>query len=391
MHDWQCLLEYVAYGRRVSASFAACDGWEDSSLAVIPTISATGGRFHIDLCLRSYRPLTLARFHLAIPLPSWVGADTRIFVNGYQSWSRSQEFLPHQEQPVLSPLLGLLRPYGEPPLDYGAGPGFFHSWSFTYLRAKQHVWLVGSTRERSGFTLFEITWPTRRLHVEKECSGRRVEPGEEYHLTGLYAGQGSYPGEVFSGLAEACGLPERPIRRWTGWTSIARNGAVEIRQALRGLRDLNIPLDFIMIDDGYQSAVGDWLTTNSRFPDGMGQLALEIRDAGYRPALWLAPFIAENRSALWRRHPNWFLRDEGGGTITAGFNDRWSGAFYALDLGLPEPRAYLSKIIRTVTAEWGFTLLKVDYAYAACLRSSPKATRGEAMARALELIRDGRG
>ena len=28
-----------------------------------------------------------------------------------------------------------------------------------------------------------------------------------------------------------------------------------------------IPFDYVMVDDGHQSRVGDWLITNEKFPD----------------------------------------------------------------------------------------------------------------------------
>ena len=41
------------------------------------------------------------------------------------------------------------------------------------------------------------------------------------------------------------------------------------------------PLEVVQLDDGFQSALGDWDTTNSKFPSGLKFLADKIRKAGF--------------------------------------------------------------------------------------------------------------
>ena len=394
MQDLDCLLVYESGGKRTSVAFAARDGYGDRALAVVPTASP-GDRSLLELTLRAKLPVRLLRAELMKPMPAWADEATRTLVNGYQSWSRSEEYLPRERQRGLNPALWFLRPYGEPAAHYAGGRGRFHSWSLTYLRSAGHVWLLGSTDEHSGFTLFTVDWPRRCVRAAKECGGRFLVAGEEYRLLSLFAGEAPVPGELFAAYARACRLPEPPAKRLTGWLSwyyyYTKVGAAEIRQVLAGLRELALPLDFVMIDDGYETAVGDWLSPNGRFPDGLAAPAAEIRAAGYRPGLWAAPFVAEKRSALWREHADWFLREPGGRPVKAGFNDNWSGTFFALDLEKAAPREYVRGVIREMTAGWGYELLKIDFAYAACLRPTPRRTRGKLMAGAMDLLRGAAG
>ena len=51
------------------------------------------------------------------------------------------------------------------------------------------------------------------------------------------------------------------------------------------------PFDVFQVDDGYQSAIGDWLTTNDKFPSGVEALAADIARTGRTPGIWLAPFL----------------------------------------------------------------------------------------------------
>ena len=48
-----------------------------------------------------------------------------------------------------------------------------------------------------------------------------------------------------------------------------------------------------------------------------------------KAGIWLAPFVAEAKSALFRENPSWFCKDNNGDFIKCGSN--WSG-FYALNL-----------------------------------------------------------
>ena len=107
---------------------------------------------------------------------------------------------------------------------------------------------------------------------------------------------------------------------WTSWYNYyTRITEPLILQNLEALKAARIPLDIFQIDDGYQAAVGDWLHVNHKFPHGMASLAAEIRQAGYQPGIWLAPFIYERKSRIYREHKDWLLRDKyRKGVITTG-------------------------------------------------------------------------
>lgn len=185
----------------------------------------------------------------------------------------------------------------------------------------------------------------------------------------------------------------------TGWSSwyyyYNKIGLEDLHRNLARIREARLPLSVFQIDDGYQSRVGDWLSPAAGFED-MEALAGEISKAGCTPGLWLAPFIADRSSRLVREHPGYLLRNEHGRAIPAGYNLRWPGKiYYALDITNPRVEEYLRKIIHTVTAEWGFRYLKLDFLYAACLRggahTAMNLSRAQVMKRAVEILRDEAG
>lgn len=143
-----------------------------------------------------------------------------------------------------------------------------------------------------------------------------------------------------------------------------------------------LPVDVIQLDDGWQAAVGDWLRLSQRFAS-VSDLADQIRAAGRRPGIWLAPFTAVADSELARANPTWLLDAD------AGWN--WDQPMRALDLTHPGVRQYLQDVFGLLTA-WGFDYFKLDFLYAGALGVRHGDTTGVAAYRsALGLIRDAVG
>ncbi|MCX7841441.1 MAG: alpha-galactosidase, partial [Anaerolineae bacterium] len=71
----------------------------------------------------------------------------------------------------------------------------------------------------------------------------------------------------------------------------------------------HLPVQVFQPDDGFPPEMGDWLLVKPQFPRGLKPVLEEIRAAGFRPGLWIAPFTVGNRSQLYRQHPDWVLRE----------------------------------------------------------------------------------
>ncbi len=153
-----------------------------------------------------------------------------------------------------------------------------------------------------------------------------------------------------------------------------------------------IPLDYIQIDDGYQTAVGDWMETKHRFYAQMDLLAEEIHEQGYKTGLWMAPFIVHPSSKIFKDHPDWLIRDGKGKIVNAGWN--WNRFCAGLDLSHPEVQVYIRRIIENAVKNWGYSYLKLDFLYAAALqgvRYDPAMSRAQVIRKGMEIIRDAAG
>ncbi|WP_304823701.1 glycoside hydrolase family 36 protein [Candidatus Binatus sp.] len=191
-------------------------------------------------------------------------------------------------------------------------------------------------------------------------------------------------------------------RGWCSWYHYF-HGITEdaLRANLKSLESMraDFPIDIVQLDDGFQSALGDWDTTNSKFPSGLKKIAAEIHAAGFRPGIWTAPFLAARDSRVMKQHPDWFIVHETTGEpMRAGYNPNWTTSddayAYALDPSNPAFCAHLERVFAKLTRDFGYSYLKLDFLYAAAAdgrRHDQDLTRGETLRRGLEAIRAGAG
>jgi alpha-galactosidase len=199
--------------------------------------------------------------------------------------------------------------------------------------------------------------------VENQLSGRSEADDIEWFIA---CGQENI---VFAEYAEELGNRLGSIKKngaprvWCSWYSLyTMIDEPILHKIFDQLSDL--PFDVLQVDDGWQMDIGDW-EANEKFPSGMKALAEKIKSTGRRAGLWLAPLLATKTSKLFRQHVDWFLRDERGQLISAGFN--WGEPLFALDTTHPDVTLWLVALMKQVRA-WGFDYLKLDFLYAGALK-----------------------
>jgi alpha-galactosidase len=345
--------------------------------------------FSVDFtpCLDN-KDLMLDSFSLAL-IPAFP-QDTRMMVNGYQSWSRSEEMGQGDRlAPLTYPVRKLLAPFGDHGLfKYSGKKGCFHSWSYTYFRLNNSkVVFFGSLDEKSGFTIFEYDFKSGCLFIRKDCEGAVID--KQFRLLNLYLGTGALEQllSAYSEMFKPCRQAAPKVSGWCSWYNFyTKVSEQDIITNLSSLEKQKISLDYFQVDDGWQQAIGDWLNCNHKFPSGMKAVADQIKKGGLRPGIWLAPLICVPSSDLFKNHPDWLLCDRRGKPIRAGFNPGWEGFFYALDFDAPGVQDYLDRVFEKVQENWGYRMLKLDFLYAAALLPHNGKTRGEIMAEVVDFI-----
>lgn len=331
--------------------------------------------------------------------------DERVLLNGYQSWTDTAEESPWAVMRGLDglPKRGVRRFAIDAMGDYRftryeGAPGCRHGFTYATVRRGDRVTLLASTGERRGFTLLRTDATAGRVTFEPEVPARELAAGEEVPLASFVLEEGGEEA-VFDAWFAAMGVrPYGGAGPAVGYTSWYRHyediDEDAILHDVRALKEGLAAIDrhgmdaVAFVDDGW-CRKGDWLSPDaSDFPHGMAALAAEIARAGVRPGLWMAPFVVEEDSRLRADHPDWLLRGPDGAPVSTG--SHWSG-HAALDVQNPHVRAYVEECVRTAVETWGFSALKLDFLYAACMLPHAGMTRGELMADAVDLLRRAAG
>src|SRR6185369_11310196 len=185
-----------------------------------------------------------------------------------------------------------------------------------------------------------------------------------------------------------------PPTGWCSWYCFGpRVTAQQVLDNLDFIAKHTPGLRYVQIDDGYQPAMGDWLETGAAFGGNVQGVLKQIRQRGFEPAIWVAPFVAEEKSNVFQQHPDWFVKDSDGKPLRS---DRvtfggWRRApWYVLDGTHPQAQQHVESFFRTMKREWGCTYFKLDANFWGAIHGGqfhdPRATRIEAYRRGMQAI-----
>ena len=322
--------------------------------------------------------------------------DKRFFANGFQSWTDTKEFAKGEmmaDEGLIGRGIFGKSPFGinlvgdytfvDQPKEYGV----FHSISFAYVRDGKSIDLFGSLNDRTGYTIIYADMNKNTLKYSKDVEGITIN--EPYELLDLYFDNGEYDA-VFDRYFDAMNikpLTDRKIKGYTSWYNYYQNISEDI--ILRDLEAIGKRSDLVntfQIDDGYQTAVGDWLSIDKKkFPNGMKPVADKIHEKGLKAGIWLAPFGAQRGSKIAAEHPDWLVKNKKGKPIIVGAN--WGG-FYPLDIDNQQARDYIKGVFDVVLNQWGFDLVKLDFLYATAVVPMHNKTRGQLAYESIDFLRE---
>ncbi len=249
--------------------------------------------------------------------------------------------------------------------------------------------------------------PSEQIHVFHAARADRIVPSIRLEQNGDVI-QVWADGDVTHDQHPAEGGIDRALAAWAGWFAV-RAGVKGIRRAptvwcswyhyftdvteadmdenLASMDRLDLPIDVVQLDDGYQAEIGDWLALSGRFVSLEG-LVRRIHGAGRRAGIWVAPFLVGERSETARLHPDWLVRDLAtDAPVDAGHN--WDQRLLVLDTTHADARAWLAGVFETLCG-LGFDYFKIDFLYAGAMpgrRQDRSLTEIQAYRSGMELIR----
>jgi alpha-galactosidase len=321
-------------------------------------------------------------------------SDLLYLHHGWQSWSPTavRALTAAERAYDGDDFFAMHLPYGAPASNERTSNAFM----LVGRAGDQDALLLGFASGARQFTQIRWTVDERvtRVRAIAFADGVRLAPNSALESEPLVILFGA-AGELYDAYARrvAANMGRRGTRAsvqgWCSWYYYFNTFTAEdLRANLDVMRAQNLPLDLVIVDDGYETAIGDWTSVDAeKFPQGMKQIADEIHAAKKMAGIWLAPFGAQENSQLAQQHPEFILRDENGNAVHAWHH--WSDPVLALDLTHPGMQAWLRELFHTIGHVWGYDAVKLDFVFAGALagkHTDPYVTRAQAYRRGLEVI-----
>lgn len=214
-----------------------------------------------------------------------------------------------------------------------------------------------------------IRFNEEKIELLLDGEGITIEAGKSIDLEEVYIKEGPR-NEILNSFAKAINKNHPRLdfgQVPTGWCSWLVYGpnvtAKSIYDNLDAIKKHNLDLKYIQIDDGYQAHWGDWFDFTDKFEGGVKKICLDIKEKGFEPAIWVAPFVAERESNLFKEHPDWFVKDENGNPLdssTRTFGGWRCAPWYILDMTHPEALNYIKNVFSTMRNQWKIKYFKLD-------------------------------
>lgn len=365
-------------------------------------------------------PVRVERFTLAHTAVVRVGEDARrwrIYRNGYQSWSGTWTIgVAERDREMPTTFARTAATDARHAAPTATGHVRSDAVSAIVDPVSGDALALGFTTLADAFTFVEVqapggTYPELSAWVDLDGTVLDSGAATPWYALRVAAVSGSHSAGTVAlrRVAEAAGtaMGARGVDRhhpggWCSWyyyftkvteADVLTNLAV---LAADGPDGATYGCEYVMVDDGHQTAIGDWLTTNEKFPSGMAEVARRINAEGFDAGIWWAPLLASARSRVAAEHPEWLVRNERGRPILGLLNAGWglTTPIRVLDTTHPAVIEHLAGVARTIGQEWGYAIQKLDFLYAAALpgvRHDPVATRAQALRRGLDAVRAGAG
>ncbi len=312
--------------------------------------------------------------------------NDRFFVNGYQSWTDSNEYPATGKMKRLSLFAKILNPflkfkqYG----DYNffsqnLRKGEFYGFDYAYIRKNKDKFIYFcSNNANFVYTIIKFSVPNKKVYFFTDCKNVIIK--KQAFLIDI-----TISDKKSKFIIQKQNFKTKFVTGWTSWYNYYQNINQEIIiKNYNQFKKFFPEKSIFQIDDGFQTAVGDWLSINKKkFPNGLSAIVDKIHNGKYKAGLWLAPFVAQKNSEILKNHPDWVLKDKNRKKVYGGIN--WGG-FLALDFYNEHFRDYLRNVFDIVLNKWNFDMVKLDFLYAVSIIPQHGKSRAMVMSEAIDFL-----
>ena len=305
-------LTYIIDGKEITSTDTEN---EDYYLEIIE--DEGGAKFTPDgsefqMVIVAKRPLTMVK--AKVMMSQKLSKGDFIYANGFQSWTDTREFSYDEVLHDLGKVPTFIRKkyhfdsYGDSYF-YKYRDNETHSFTFGYVRHPDgNAELIGSRNYENAYLILAYEKDINRVTMRTDCEGKYVEGEFMLFSFVLYSGKAfDITRKYFESLGKCDG---KPIKGYTSWYNFYQN--IDEEKILENLNSMESgEFDLFQIDDGYETHVGDWLDVDPvKFPNGLEPIVDRIHEKGLLAGIWVAPFVCEVNSRIYREHPDWIFRNE---------------------------------------------------------------------------------
>ena len=209
-------------------------------------------------------------------------------------------------------------------------------------------------------TAANISIAYKYLEPKKIAPGESVKTFETF--VAIHKGDYFHTLKAFSKIMENKGLkftkfsPSTYQSEWCAWGYERNFTIAEVVGTLPKVAEMGY--DWATLDDGWQTAEGDWFLNPKRFPAGdtdMKKFVNEIHQHNLKAMLWWAPLAVDPGTELIKKHPEYLLLNKDGSKqdIT------WWDSYYLCPAYGPVIE-YHKDLVKKIMSEWGYEGLKID-------------------------------
>ena len=115
---------------------------------------------------------------------------------------------------------------------------------------------------------------------------------------------------------------------------------------------------WVVLDDGWQTNVGDWELHPGKYPNGDGDMITfvnTLHEEGFRSKIWWAPLAMHPESNIYESHPDYLLLDEHQKPV----HISWWNSHYMCPAYTPVIEYHVN-LVRTMMDTWGYHGIKID-------------------------------
>tara|TARA_R110002124_G_C8972630_1_gene515319 strand:+ start:9017 stop:11143 length:2127 start_codon:yes stop_codon:yes gene_type:complete len=247
--------------------------------------------------------------------------------------------------------------------DYGGGTAIVDLWR------KDIGLAVGHVETSPKLVSLPLNYPqdqaaaTIQIELEKNTelktgdSLKTVQTFVNVHHKDYYATLKNYRNVMADKGLKMADIPDSaydPI--WCAWGYDRNFDVNEVLGTLEKAKEMG--LEWAVLDDGWQTAEGDWYLDRKKFPNGdkdMQVFVSKINQSGLKAKLWWAPLAVDPGTDLLHDHSDMLLLDENGAVQDV----TWWNSFY-LCPAYKGTIEYSKALVRKMIGEWGYEGLKID-------------------------------